>query len=63
MNPKSLAALRAAARTIWLRCRRDESAPSATARETMRAAYWANVLPTDPDFDVAQWVEDGCPNL
>ncbi len=32
-------------------------------REILTLAYWESALPDDPDYSVAQWVEDGFPDI
>lgn len=47
---------------IWARCRGGDS-PTQTERDVLLEAYWASVLPEDPDYSVYQWVEDGFPSF
>lgn len=49
------------ARVIWRRHRNADSRPSNDERDVLLKAYYASVLPRDPDFNVYQWVEDGYP--
>lgn len=55
-------ALALQARDLW-RKYRNGGRPSESERSTLRDAYWSGCLPKDPDYSVAQWVEDGFPQL
>lgn len=47
----------------WRRYRGTDKHPTQEDMDTLRNAYWAGCLPKDPDYCVAQWVEDGCPGF
>ena len=53
--------LRAAALEIWHRIKRGNTRLEKHEESVMNQAYYAGVLPKDPDYSVAQWVEDGMP--
>lgn len=53
--------LREKAIFVWSRCRGGACVPTDEDRRVLTAAYWEGVLPQDPDYCVAQWVEDGFP--
>lgn len=53
--------LRLQARQLWLRYRSSTSRPNEDERKILINAYWASLLPDDPDYSVPQWVEDGFP--
>lgn len=55
--------LRARAREVWLDYREDNIYPTDRGKSILRNAYYESVLPRDPDFSVAQWVEDCFPDL
>lgn len=51
--------LRREARRVWLKYRnRLECAPTRRESATLINAYYAGVLPRDPDYSPHQWVED-----
>ncbi len=52
----------AEARRLW-RKYRNGGRPTSDERDTLLEAYYASVLPRDPDYSVYQWVEDGFPEL
>ena len=54
--------LRARAHDVWRRYRCG-GRPNAEERAVLVSAYWASCLPKDPDYSVAQWVEDNFPSL
>jgi len=55
--------LRSAASDIWQRYR-NGGRPDEREREIFTHAYWAGVLPRDPNYgDLGQWVEDGFPSM
>ena len=49
------------AREIWQRARWSTIPLNNDERAIMLDAYWSSVLPSDPDFNLGQWVEDGFP--
>lgn len=57
----SLEKLKERAKVIWYKTDRGHTKLTREERATMLEAYWAGALPKDPDYDVGQWVEDGCP--
>jgi hypothetical protein len=54
--------LRNEAKRIWDKAKKGGS-PTKDERNTMINAYWDCVLPSDPDYSAAQWVEDKFPTL
>ena len=58
--PKQARALEA--RRLWQKYR-SGGRPNQEERDFLRDAYWSGLLPKDPDYSVAQWVEDGFPQL
>lgn len=56
-------ALKSRALQVWRRHRGRDTSPTQDERDVLVQAYYAGVLPRDPDFSVSQWVEDGCPPL
>jgi hypothetical protein len=47
---------------IWNKAQRGDTLTN-VEKSVMRIAYWASVLPSDSDYSVAQWVEDGMPTI
>lgn len=46
---------------VWRRHRARNTSVTQSERDIMVQAYWDNALPRDPEYNVSQWVEDGCP--
>lgn len=55
-------ALKQKAQTIWSSYRRNRCLTQAD-KDTLRAAYYDGVLPKDPDYSVAEWVEKAFPKI
>lgn len=48
---------------VWRRYRGTDRHPTQADMDVLRSAYWEGCLPKDPDYSVAQWVEDGFPGF
>ena len=46
------------ARKVWLKYRGTGRRPTGKEQSILSLAYWSRALPKDPDYSVAQWVED-----